>query len=434
MKLHGGEGQARLVEERRRAYLLLALMLTGCWPLDVVMLGRWPLDTLAIRVAWSALCLVAASRNRRAPERADATLSIVAVASCFAMSGLALSTGGTESPLFYMLPFLPVLAAQLEPATQSTLRWCVGLILGAGLAMLIHEDKSLVSLLAWSAITFFMGWWAVYWLERSRERRAALIETERRQSVLERDRSRVLQELALAEQRRGSMERLAAVGQLAAGVAHEVNNPLASVKSNLEYLLSVDPQAPDRELVLRESLLGLERIHSIVEDLRSFSREPGQSADDVDAHAAIEEACRIASIRLRVLAAVETRVAPGVPQLRCHRGRLVQVLVNLLVNAADAIESAGRTVDGKVLVRAFAEGDAVHLHVEDNGRGVDPALAERIFEPFVTTKPAGSGIGLALAREFTESLGGVLRVDRSDLGGARFSLELPLASAASRSA
>ncbi len=428
MERVGDARENELVEERSRAYLLLALTLTCCWPLDVVMAGGWSLDTLALRIGWSGLFVLGAWRNRRRPERADRTLSFLAIASSVVISGIAFRTGGSSSSLFYMLPFVPVLASQVEPERTSTLRWCAKIVFAAGIGILLYERQNLITLLAWTAITFFLGWWSVFWLERSRARRARLLEAERQQSVLERDRAHALQELALAEQRRGSMERLVAVGQLAAGVAHEVNNPLASVKSNLEYLLSIETPPADRADVLRESLLGLERISRIVDDLRSFAREPGLAAGTVDVYAAIEEACRAASIRLRVLAAVETRVDPGLPPLHCHAGRLAQVLVNLLVNAADAIESAGRTVDGRVIVRAFARGETICVQVEDNGRGVDPAMAERIFEPFVTTKPAGSGIGLALAREFTQSLGGSLGVDRSELGGARFTIELPIAS------
>lgn len=420
MQLPEGERLARLAGERKRAYLLLAAMVTGCWPLDVVMLGRWPLDSLAIRLAWSGRCFVAIAWNRLRPDRPGASLSFLAVGSSLAMGTLAMRTGGSASPLFFMLPFVPVLASQLEPERTSTLVQCAAVVFALGIATLLYEGKPLVVLCSWAAIVFFLCWWGVYWHHRSLERRATLVE-------IERERAQVLQELALAEQRRGSSERLAAVGQLAKGVAHEVHNPLASVKSNLEFLLAVELPAGEREVVLRDSLLGVERIHRIVEDLREYAREPGPSVDEVDAADVIAEACQAASVRLRVLATVEKRVEAGLPHLRCHRGRLVQVLVNLLVNAADAIESAGRTVDGRVIVRALRSAGRVVIHVEDNGGGVPAAMAERIFEPFVTTKPAGSGIGLALAREFTESLGGTLRVENGDLGGARFVLELPVA-------
>ena len=95
MKRVGDAREYGLVEERSRAYLLLALTLTGCWPLDVVMAGGWSFDTLALRIGWSALFVIGAWRNRRAPERADRTLSFLAIASSFVISGIALRTGGS---------------------------------------------------------------------------------------------------------------------------------------------------------------------------------------------------------------------------------------------------------------------------------------------------------------------------------------------------
>ena len=422
-----GERLARRVGERERAYQMLATMILACWPVDAILVRHWPLDTLALRASWAGLCLGCIAWGRRRPAGTDAALGVLAIGSCVAMGTLAMRTGGSASPLFYMLPYVPVLASQVEPPRASTLYACMAVLFCIGEATLLREGKGPVSLASWAALVFFLGWWAVYWQRRSLARRAAMVEAERQKGTLERDRARALEELALAEQRRGSTERLAAVGQLAKGVAHEVHNPLASVKSNVEFLLAVEVPPAEREAVLRDTLAGVDRIHRIVEELRDFAREPRAPIDEVDADGAIAEACAIAAPRLRVLATVEKRVDAALPHLRCHRGRLVQVLVNLLANAADAIETAGRTVDGRVIVRAFALRGRVTVEVEDNGPGVPPALAERIFEPFVTTRPAGGGIGLALAREFTESLGGALRVEAGEMGGARFVLELPAA-------
>jgi C4-dicarboxylate-specific signal transduction histidine kinase len=248
-----------------------------------------------------------------------------------------------------------------------------------------------------------------------------------------------------AERERAEVERLVMVGQLAAGVAHEVNNPLAFVKANLSYLqeeLRREDSPPDPvefSEVLTETEQGLLRIQQIVTDLRRFSRE-GNEQEREEAGSpgeAMEEARRLASVRLRGLGEVVLDVGPELPRVRLGQRRLVQVLLNLLLNAADAVEAAVPPRAARVVVKARRrEEGGVRLEVEDNGPGIPPEVLPRLFEPFFTTKPAGkgTGLGLALCRGYVSQAGGTLSVENRTEGGARFILLLQETTEATASA
>jgi C4-dicarboxylate-specific signal transduction histidine kinase len=136
---------------------------------------------------------------------------------------------------------------------------------------------------------------------------------------------------------------------------------------------------------------------------------------------------RLASVRLKRLA-VEVEVPPAVPLVRADARRLGQVLLNLLLNAADALEETG-VAGPRVALRVQAHAERVHLVLEDNGPGFPPEHLSKLFTPFFTTKAQGkgTGLGLALSREYVEAFGGVLRAENRPEGGARFTVELPLA-------
>jgi len=140
----------------------------------------------------------------------------------------------------------------------------------------------------------------------------------------------------------------------------------------------------------------------------------------------VSDAARIASLRLRYVARLEVEVPAQLPPVRAVRRRLAQVLLNLLVNAGDALEEHGRS-GSTVRVTGRREGARVVLLVEDNGPGFPPEVLSRLFEPFFTTKgpEKGTGLGLALSRELVEQFGGTLVAANRPEGGARLRLELP---------
>ncbi|HEY6005143.1 MAG TPA: ATP-binding protein, partial [Anaeromyxobacter sp.] len=234
--------------------------------------------------------------------------------------------------------------------------------------------------------------------------------------------------------RRAATERLATVGRLAAGVAHEISNPLSFVKANLVLIreqLAERGLAGERselESSLSEAALGVERIRRIVADLRGFAREGPDEPCGTAVQESVDEALRLASLRMRRIA-VRTSVPAGLPAVRMCRKRLVQVLVNLFVNAADAVDEAPHPDEARrwVAVTGALEGDEVVLRVADGGPGIAPTALAHLFEPFFTTKPLGTGVGLglALSHEYVTAVGGRLTGANGADGGAVFEVRLP---------
>jgi PAS domain S-box-containing protein len=252
--------------------------------------------------------------------------------------------------------------------------------------------------------------------------------------------ARDLREIEALQQRLVLSGRMVAVGQLAAGVAHEVNNPTAYVRSNMlllrEYwanaaaLLSDGKgKTEERELftggaeLIDESLEGIERIASIVQQIGRFTREDGDAREVADLAMLLDSAQRMARPRLRAGIRLE-RVSGEVPPIECAPRELEQVFLNLLLNAADAIADTGT-----IRISTSVEGERARIDVADDGGGIAPAHLARVFDPFFTTKPVGkgTGLGLAICYEIVQRHGGEIEV-RSELGrGTVFSVWLPLA-------
>ena len=234
--------------------------------------------------------------------------------------------------------------------------------------------------------------------------------------------------------------RLAAVGELAAGIAHEINNPLAFVRANLSLLrqhwgsLAVELEkagagdaadelvAEGEELAL-ESLEGVDRAVAIVRDVRGLARGGSGRRELSDLHALIDGVLRMAAPQLRERIRIERRFGP-IPPVSGAPHELQQVFLNLVLNAAQAIGESGT-----IRIATEVRGGEVLVHVEDDGCGIAPEHLGRIFDPFFTTKPAGegSGLGLAIAHGIVRSHGGEIRVEPRTGSGARFSVHLPVA-------
>ena len=227
-------------------------------------------------------------------------------------------------------------------------------------------------------------------------------------------------------------ERLASVGRLAAGVAHEIGNPIAALMGMQDLLLEgqlpADTQADFLNRMRRET----ERIHAVVRDLLDFARPeergPPEATGVADVRAVVNDV--VALVRPQKAfqsVAVETDVQPGL-RVRMVAGRLTQVLLNIVLNAGAAVASSKRA-DGHVFIRARCVEGKARIEVEDNGPGIAAQVCDRLFEPFVTTKEVGEGIGLGLAvcRGLVESAGGEVGVDLSFYAGALFYVVLPVA-------
>ncbi|WP_437316422.1 ATP-binding protein [Sorangium sp. So ce385] len=238
-------------------------------------------------------------------------------------------------------------------------------------------------------------------------------------------------DLKSAQERLVRSERLASVGRLAAGLAHEIGNPIAAILGFQELLLA-GGLTPDEEREFLERMKReTERIHKILRDLLDFARPAARGAGDAGEEPsgsvaeALEDVVSLVSPQKAFRAVELVRdVAPDVPPVQLSHGRLVQVLLNLLLNAADAVPRAG----GRVWVRASrAAGGGARIEVEDNGPGIAEAVRETLFEPFITTKEVGegTGLGLAVCRGLVEAAGGAIGVEAGAEGGARFVVQLP---------
>ncbi len=220
-------------------------------------------------------------------------------------------------------------------------------------------------------------------------------------------------------------ERLAAIGRIAAGMAHEINNPLAVIRASAAYVFEIAQRVGDSELSASASdiELAVERIGSFVQHVCGFARRERPHMTDAPIQPAIDIALRMVKPRMKDRA-VSLTVEPS-PSLHVPHDppRIAQAILNLLSNAADAASSGG----GNVTVRAHASAHSVSVEVDDDGPGLRPELVQDAFEPFKTTKPfgQGTGLGLPITRQIAQDHGGRVTFSSRPGGGARVTLELP---------
>ncbi|HET7755399.1 MAG TPA: ATP-binding protein [Anaeromyxobacteraceae bacterium] len=228
-------------------------------------------------------------------------------------------------------------------------------------------------------------------------------------------------------------DRLTAMGALAAGVAHEINNPLSFVLGNVEWALERVAQGEDPRTVataLEEARDGARRVQAIVRDLKTFSRseQDPDSRRPVDVVPVLRSSLNIAQNQLRHRARLVTDLQP-VPPVAASEQRLGQVFLNLLINAAQAIpRNAAAENDIYVGTHRAPDGSAV-IEIRDSGEGMTPEVMRRIFDPFFTTKSGeGTGLGLSICHDIVRSLGGSIEVDSAVGRGSTFRVVLPPAS------
>jgi signal transduction histidine kinase len=232
-------------------------------------------------------------------------------------------------------------------------------------------------------------------------------------------------------------ERLAAAGTLAAGVAHEVNNPLASISSLIQMIqtrpLTEENEAETREM-LRLAQTQIARITQVLRDLMDFARERRPERAPLDVPRVIEAGVRLASFdrAFRALRLV-TDFDPGAPRVMADADQLQQVFLNLLLNARDAMPEGG---DLTLRTRYDERAAEVSVEIEDTGHGIAPEHLSQLFEPFFTTKPAGSGTGLGLAvcYRIIAAHGGRIEVEPREPHGTRVRVALPIGEASSEGA
>jgi len=285
------------------------------------------------------------------------------------------------------------------------------------------------------------------------ERRRGQVELEREKEA----QRRLIDQLADAHVKLLQSEKLASIGQLAAGVAHEINNPIGFVDSNLgtlkkwvrslldvmalqdSLLTGLDPGSrarldkarkdadleyliEDISVLIDESIEGTSRVRRIVQDLRDFSRAGSEDWCVVDLHAGLEATLNVVRNEMKYKAEV-VKDYGDLPSIECMPSQINQVLMNLLVNATQAISERGT-----IMIRTRRDGDGVSIAIADTGIGMSAEVQAKIFDPFYTTKPVGQGTGLGLSVSYgiVEKHGGRIAVESKPGEGACFTVWLPL--------
>jgi signal transduction histidine kinase len=256
---------------------------------------------------------------------------------------------------------------------------------------------------------------------------------------------RLREELEIANRKLAEAHKMASLGRLSAGIVHEINTPIGSIFSNNEVVLRALEKSkamlddarqngtapPDKAVSLLETALGLaavdkmacERISGIIRSLKTFARVSEHDLRKVDINELIRHGLKLAATVFKRCITFQTELGE-LPEVECYPGLLGQVLLNLVVNAAQAVEN-----EGTVTVRSRAEGETVLVEVSDTGRGIRPEDRAKIFSAGFTTKPIGegTGLGLTISREIVEDQhGGRIGFD-SELGhGTTFWVRIPV--------
>lgn len=259
--------------------------------------------------------------------------------------------------------------------------------------------------------------------------------------------------------------RMAAIGTLAAGVAHEINTPAQYINDNLRFIedgvhavvstlsLAMDAvrKTADSEimdsieetyetadidfleeelpLAVQQALDGMGKVSQIVQSMKEFSHPGGGTNEIVDINKCIENVVTVTRSMWKETATLEMRLDPGLPEIRCNLGEINQVLLNCIVNAVEAIEHLGQKELGLITIETQTIGEEVLVLVTDTGGGIAAEIREHIFEPFFTTKPVGKGIGQGLAICYdivVHKHGGRIEVGGTPGQGAVFSIYLPI--------
>jgi two-component system NtrC family sensor kinase len=280
------------------------------------------------------------------------------------------------------------------------------------------------------------------------------------------DLERTSGELHQAQMQVFQQEKMASVGQLAAGVAHEINNPMGFISSNLSTLgkymdkinsfessvsetvreignlgadekiaelrkkMKIDYILDDTKNLLAESLDGAERVRRIVQDLKSFSRVDEAESKPASINECIDSTLNILRNEIKYVADVKLDYG-DLPMLPCHPQQLNQVFMNIIANAAHSIEG-----HGEISIQTRLEENSIMIRISDNGKGIKQEHLAKIFEPFFTTKEVGkgTGLGLSISYDIVRKHGGELMVESEEGKGSKFTIRLPLTAPASPAA
>ncbi len=249
------------------------------------------------------------------------------------------------------------------------------------------------------------------------------------------------QQLAKAQQEAMLTSRFVAVGQLAAGIAHEINTPSQCIHSNLEFIhgvaqeLSKDSACThwsddleETRAAIKDSMDGIKCISNIVMSMKEFSLPTTSSRIESDINRALDNSLNVTHKQWKDIASIDRHYDPDLPKPLCDISKINQVFMNLIINSTQAIEESGK-IPGKITITTAHVGDFIEIHISDTGIGIPGEIRDRVFDPFFTTKPVGSctGQGLAICHDIIASKhGGTIEVSGNKEDGAEIILRLPI--------
>jgi PAS domain S-box-containing protein len=264
-------------------------------------------------------------------------------------------------------------------------------------------------------------------------------------------------ERAELEKELSQAQKLEALGTLASGVAHEINTPIQYVGDNLRFLQEtfsdlmsfvewVDGKIPGEDIAakkdeidldflteeapasIQQSLYGLEQVARIVKAIKEFSHPGSGDAEKVNLNDLLSTAATLSKNQWKYVADIDYKFDENLPEITCYTGDVSQVLVNMIVNAADAMDTSSGTERGTIILKSSFDGDNIYLEICDTGSGMTEEVVERIFDPFFTTKDVGKGTGQGLAISYNiihQKHGGDIQVNSKPGVGTRFLITLP---------
>ncbi|MCY2954146.1 MAG: ATP-binding protein [Planctomycetota bacterium] len=370
----------------------------------------WLLVRKAQRVRQTALALLAL-----------AWLQLLLDLGCLTL--LTLLTGGIDSALRGFFVFHMVFASLLLPRTMAYAGAAVAMaMLSAGLWTadpfpMLQKDRA--NMLGWITMLLLTVWLTNRITRNLRSQRRRLLRQNRRIRAMS---------LKLQQQHQGMIqhEKMAAVGQMAAGVAHEIANPLASIDSLLQ-LAGRKPEklGPEMVATLREQV---NRISQILRQMTAFAH-PGDGVwQTSDLNGVVERALAVVQYDPRLnRVQIDRQFSAQMPQVRMVADAMQQVIINLVLNSLDAMDGVAKPT---LTIRTEHSDGVCTIGVIDNGHGIAPAHRKRLFEPFFTTKPVGKGTGLGLSISYSlvRNHGGQILVDSRPGEGATFTVRLPIGS------
>jgi signal transduction histidine kinase len=408
----------------KRTYLVASLLIAAFLPLGAFL--RWEAWVYGWLLAWSGSLLVGAACVDYLPRRFSQPVGYALAAFSGLCASVLTAVYGPSGPSFGLLLALPLGVMAIAPSMPRAAFLAGAGTLTGGIVAISKHHQTFEFTLVWVALSVALT--GVALLGARNFQRIWLAELDAQHGRME-----ALQQLAKTERRLAQLERLAVTGRITGAVGHEINNPLAVLKANLDVLREArrsGAQVADEDAVLDEMGQSVDRIARTVGAMRRLVQGEAAALGPVPLSPLVDEAWGKASALLSQVRAERpsAEALAALPDALGVGTLLSQALLDLLQNAAEAALAAAAAEGRWVRLTVLRDGGSLSLVVENGGEGLSPEVERRLFEPFVTTKGLRrSGLGLAVAREQALRCGGSLEGHNRPEGGAQFTLRLQVA-------